>query len=67
MIQSSRSLIGNQFGVYYLEIKQLQVLLKAVYNFVPLFWTALKSTFCAILRGDEKNEKSENSEKVSLI
>ena len=67
MMQSSRPLNGNQFGVYYLEIEQLQVLLKAVYNFVPLFWTAPKFTFCAILRGDEKNEKSENSEKVSLI
>ena len=67
MMQSSRPLIGDQFGVYYLEIEQLQVLLKAVYNFVPLFWTAPKSDSCAILRGDKKNEKSENSEKVSLI
>jgi len=54
MIQSSRPLIGDQFGVYYLEIEQLQVLRKAVYNFVPLFWIAQKSTFCAMLRGDKK-------------
>ena len=47
MMQSSRPLIGDQFGVYYLEIEELQVLRKAVYNFVPLFWIAQKSTFCA--------------------